>query len=387
MKVLYVSPNAFMGGAERFIYNIVSTHKRSDEKITCELLFFSEGTVKKQLEDIGIKTHIPHFKFRLLNPWQLLKAVFFTRAVIKEVDPDIIHSTMPYSHIVVSLARIGLKVKEVWFQHGPTGGTLGHMANFFKTDLLFFNSQHTREEHEKMIGRNRKTANQIINLGIPQINKKSSTSIREDLKKKLMIDPTNIILGTAGRISSGKGTHLIIEALNKIDRSIRSKLTLLIIGSPNSHSDQLYQQDLNRLIKDYDLQQTVRSIPTTDKINDYLEAMDILLQPTTIPEAFGLIVAEAMAAKTFVIGSNYGGISEILIDQQTGISFDSNSTNAVEIIQNNIEEVARSFLEKDSYFNEISQMRERAYNMITSNYSLEKMHNTIFSAYKELNAR
>ena len=41
MKVLYISPNGYLGGAERFVVDITRLHQNTN--VECAILFFSEG--------------------------------------------------------------------------------------------------------------------------------------------------------------------------------------------------------------------------------------------------------------------------------------------------------------------------------------------------------
>ena len=51
--------------------------------------------------------------------------------------------------------------------------------------------------------------------------------------------------------------------------------------------------------------------------------------PSTEAESFGLVAVEAMLAKKPVVGSNLGGLSEIVINNETGLLFDPNSKEAL----------------------------------------------------------
>ena len=54
--------------------------------------------------------------------------------------------------------------------------------------------------------------------------------------------------------------------------------------------------------------------------------MDIVTVPSTEPEPFGLVTLEAMLSKKPVIASNHGGLSEIIIDNNTGFLFSPNNS-------------------------------------------------------------
>ena len=49
--------------------------------------------------------------------------------------------------------------------------------------------------------------------------------------------------------------------------------------------------------------------------------------PSTEAESFGLVAVEAMMAKKPVIGSNHGGLTEIIVNNKTGLLFEPNNEN------------------------------------------------------------
>ena len=60
--------------------------------------------------------------------------------------------------------------------------------------------------------------------------------------------------------------------------------------------------------------------------------------PSTEAESFGLVALEAMLAKKPVIGSNHGGLTEIIVNNETGFLVEpNNETKLAEAISKLIE--------------------------------------------------
>jgi glycosyltransferase involved in cell wall biosynthesis len=53
-------------------------------------------------------------------------------------------------------------------------------------------------------------------------------------------------------------------------------------------------------------------------VGSIFKAVDIAVSPSTLPEPFGLVIAEAMAARRPVIATDSGGPSEIIQDRVNG---------------------------------------------------------------------
>jgi glycosyltransferase involved in cell wall biosynthesis len=372
-KILYVSPNGYLGGAETFVLNSLIGHKNRGHQAS--VLFFNEGEFSKACQEKGIDTYVIKNKFSLKNIFKLIKACFEVRSFIKANNFEIVHTTMPYSHIVISLALQFTKVKKVWFQHGPVGGTLDLIASFFSCDQIYFNSKYLKTEHNKMPLAGKSNNQYIINLGIPEttVTSERITTIRETYlsseEQELWILP--------GRITSWKGQHLIIEALKEFEEEQLKKINLLIIGEPKRDSDRDYLSHLEALVEKNKLNEYVKFIGHQKDIMSFFAATDLVVHCSTTPEPFGLVVAEAMMQKKLVIGSSIGGISDILIHQETGLSYDTTSPKAPALLH----EILSEYLDKKY---DIERIRNNAQKLIKSKYSLDHMMNQLEKLYLEL---
>src|SRR2546430_5744649 len=122
-----------------------------------------------------------------------------------------------------------------------------------------------------------------------------------------------------GRIHPDKGVHLAIEVAHL------SGLPLLIAGIIQ---DQAYFQEQ----VEPHLDQTIRYIGPVDVPgkNAMFARARALLHLNTIPERFGLVLAEANAAGVPVIAMDLGSCREVIEDGQTGF------------LVNNVEEAGRA---------------------------------------------
>jgi glycosyltransferase involved in cell wall biosynthesis len=60
-------------------------------------------------------------------------------------------------------------------------------------------------------------------------------------------------------------------------------------------------------------------LPFVDDIWPVWYGSDIAAVPSTLPESFGLVAAEAMAAQLPVVASAQGGLTEIVVHGETGL--------------------------------------------------------------------
>ncbi|MBB6449061.1 N-acetyl-alpha-D-glucosaminyl L-malate synthase BshA [Geomicrobium halophilum] len=102
----------------------------------------------------------------------------------------------------------------------------------------------------------------------------------------------------------------VIRAFAIIRREYKSKL-LLIGDGPQRHS-------LEKLVYEQGLQEEVLFLGNQSQIYELIGLADVMLLLSE-KESFGLTALEAMAVGVPVVGTNIGGIPEVIRDQETGV--------------------------------------------------------------------
>lgn len=113
-----------------------------------------------------------------------------------------------------------------------------------------------------------------------------------------------------GRLVPYKGADILIEAIAKLDPSIRNQISLTIIGDGSE------REDLHRRVKTLNLTDSVKFtgwIKQQDTL-EYYSRSDIFCFPS-IREFGGAVVMEAMACGLPCIVVNNGGIGEYVTDE------------------------------------------------------------------------
>jgi len=125
------------------------------------------------------------------------------------------------------------------------------------------------------------------------------------LREHLGLDPETRLLVYAGRFTPEKKLHVLIEAV----RTLGDPYHLILVGGGGvlPYCDRVTHIPFRR-----DQRQLAR----------LLASCDVLVHPGDV-ETFGLIVLEAMACGLPVVGTNKGGVAE-LVDTETGILAEPN---------------------------------------------------------------
>jgi PEP-CTERM/exosortase A-associated glycosyltransferase len=132
------------------------------------------------------------------------------------------------------------------------------------------------------------------------------------------------VLGFIGSFYRYEGLQLLVEAVQIVARH-RPDVRLLLVGGGEMES--AIAGDVRRL----QLENTVllAGSRSPDEVRDFYAAMDILVYPRLSERITNLVTPlkplEAMAMGKLVVGSNAGGIAELVEDGKTGFLFKAGS--------------------------------------------------------------
>ncbi|MHA2621147.1 MAG: glycosyltransferase family 4 protein [bacterium JZ-2024 1] len=154
-----------------------------------------------------------------------------------------------------------------------------------------------------------------------------SPANRAEMRQRLNISEAEYAVGMVSRVRRGKGLEVLLEAGARL-RADGIAVVLLYVGAGESPVDQRQRADRFRnqfysRIAELNAQSWVRLIPPTREVNAHLNALDVAVVPSTIPEAFGRGVVEAMAAGIPVVATRAGAIPEIVRDGEEAVLFES----------------------------------------------------------------
>ena len=90
--------------------------------------------------------------------------------------------------------------------------------------------------------------------------------------------------------------------------------------------DEKYKDKLTGISDSYDISSLISYTGFLESPMSYMPFFDLIILPT-YEETFGLIVAEAMYMKVPVIGSNAGGVPEIISHKSNGLLFHTKNYN------------------------------------------------------------
>ena len=378
IKVLQVIPKLGFGGAETGCYDLAHYLFEQDCKsyiVTSggELLKYVD---KKKVKVIKLPVHSKNPVLILLNSIILTFIILFLNINIVHV-----RSRAPAWSCLIA-TKITFR-KLVTTFHG-TYNFSSNIKKFYNSvmvnsDLLIAGSNfifsHINDNYLKYLNSKKKFL--VIFRGInteyfdPDNLKKNSVS---KLRTLWQTEENSKVILLPGRLTSWKGQELFIEAISKF-KKLNSELNFTAVILGNDQGRTVYKKKLERLVEQYNLTNDFRFIEKCEYMPAAYMLADIVISSSIEPEAFGRVSVEAQSMKKPIIASNIGGSNETIIDNKTGILFESGNTDSLskkinEII--NLDTLTLELMGKEGRKNVINR------------FNIEKMCLNTYSEYKKL---
>ncbi len=141
---------------------------------------------------------------------------------------------------------------------------------------------------------------------------------RSAQRKTMGFDDDDFVVGLLGRLEEGKGQHLLIKALHIASKEGLNPMALIIGHEMNKG----YRSSLQQLAASLGIEHNVKFMDFVTEPQKLMQLCDCIAL-TSSEETFGLVLPEAMRCGVAVIGSNKGGVPEIITHEKTGLLFDS----------------------------------------------------------------
>ncbi len=359
INLLFIHQSGEMYGSDKTLLFLLKYLDKT--RFTSVVILPTEGPLKIALENENIKVIIAPV-LKLHRKMFSVKEIYnFLNDSKKAVSTmDILHKThhfdIIYSNTLAVLLGINYarkrKIKHIWHIHEIIESPKLIKHFFLKliqikaNTKIIYNSFATSKfwNVNKIIARK----SVVILNGLESIKE----SLPEKEIQRIRLDFFNansheIVIALIGRINSWKGQAILLEGFVELAK-LNTNIKLVFIGSTPPNQDYLVA-DLQNKIAECNIIEKVAIIPFQENIADFWQSIDIAVVPSTEPEPFGLVAVEAMLAKKPVVASNHGGLSEIVVNNETGLLVEPRNVNELiialqKLIEN--EELRKSFGQK-----------------------------------------
>ncbi len=264
--------------------------------------------------------------------------------LLKEEDIDIIHGHY--------LFPAGAAAVEVGKKHNIKTYVTAHGSDMFelykKQKFMRKPIKKVLKDADKVFAVSNALKDEIIATDVPNIQEKTSIHWNSVDTEKFNENNDNPILEFdkpvvmfVGNLIKRKNVKTIIDA----KKESKTDFELVIVGGGPLFSS------LQKKVKDENISGVTFTGPRED-VEKIIPDADILVLPS-FSESFGLVLIEALACGVPVIGSNVGGIKEI-ITEEVGLLIDPNDSKTL------ADAIDKLLSDKELYDSFKSHARERA---------------------------
>lgn len=272
---------------------------------------------------------------RSISVLQDIKATIQLFRLFRSRRFDVVHSIAPKSGLLAMTAaaaagtkrRIHIFTGQVW---ATKSGAMKRLLRFMDSITAKFATHILTDSHSQ--------ADFIISQGVVSKEKISvlangsvcgvkgerfapNPRVRHDLRKRLGIGDSSILFLFLGRLNADKGVLDLAHAFSKVCKNSRN-VQLLIVG-PDEDNIRSRVADICETCCD-----RIHFVPYTTVPEHYMAAADVLCLPS-YREGFGQVIIEAAATGIPAIGSRIYGITDAVVEGETGLMHEAGNVDDI----------------------------------------------------------
>ena len=341
LRVVYLDHVARLSGGEIALLRLLPHLRR----VNAHVILGEEGPLTARLAQAGISVEVlpiaaaardarkDTVRLAGASPAALLATLTYVARLtlrLRQLQPDLVHTNSLKAGVYGSLAANAAGIPVVWHLRDRIApdylprpavrlvrGLVGRMA-----DGVVANSLATLET---LATRDRLDAVEAGARDRGRVHRVIPDSVEPSPRPRTP-DRSATTFGVVGRIAPWKGQDLFVRAFAAAFPTGAERA--VIVGAP-LFGEEGCERDLRELITRLGLAERVELRGFREDVWSELARMDVLVHTSVIPEPFGQVVLEGMAAGLPVIAPDEGGPAEVITDGETGRLFTARSVAAL----------------------------------------------------------
>jgi glycosyltransferase involved in cell wall biosynthesis len=309
VKVLHLGAGNLFGGVET-VFVTLAKLRHITPHVQTEFALCFRGRVWDELTAAGVPV-FPLGAVRISRPWTVWRARRRLRAVLADRRPDVVVVHSGWLQLAFAPVVRGAGVRRVFFAHGPLDrpSWLDRWAARTRPELVIANSRFTAATVPKLFpGVRTEVVYLPVRVDLPADRAAARAAVREEFDT-----PSEaLVILTACRLEWLKGHTALLDALGRI-RDVPGWVSW-VVGGSSTPADVAEVERLKTMAGKLGIADRVRFAGERSDVPRLLVSADVLCQPNTGPESFGLAFVEALAAGVPVVTSAIGGAAEIVDD-------------------------------------------------------------------------
>lgn len=326
-NILYLHAGAEMYGADKILLELVTGLDKS--KFHPIVVLPNNGILKDKLIENGIETYIVHYPI-LRRKYFNLKGIinyglnYFGKSneivkLLKNKKIDIIHANTTAVLEGIYLKK-KLKCKLIWHVHeiilkpAIINKTISYLIGRYADKCVAVSKAVKKHLIDSKFVDEDKV--EVIYNGV-DTERFNPNVENKYLYKEWNIPDEAIKVGMIGRVNAWKGQNDFLDATEGLLKK-NSNLYIFIVGSAFNGEEWRVGELKKKIADSQNKDRIIFSEFRTDtpEIHSFF---DVLVLPSTNPDPLPTVVLEAMGCGTPVVGYNHGGVTEMVINGETGL--------------------------------------------------------------------
>ena len=235
-----------------------------------------------------------------------------------------VHYAMPHATSAYLAKKIlGDRIRFITTLHGTDITLVGNHQSFYsitkfsieESDGVTCVSNYLRETTQKIFKTNKEI--EVIYNFVDTEKYKRTSKNREKIE---FVDPDDKVIIHISNFRPVKRIENIVKVFQKVHKEVKSKL-LLVGDGPDICR-------IRGLVHKLNLENNVFFLGIQENIIPLLNISDVYMLPSK-SEGFGLSALEALSCEVPVVGTNVGGLNEVIEDGKSGFLFDPGDVDSM----------------------------------------------------------
>lgn len=326
-KILYVQPNAEIGGSDIALLRTIEALPRdryepvvvTPAKGPFDAAFAAAGARLLIVPMQPLRT-LPSARYQLAYLARFWPTVFRLRAAIRAERPALVHTNSLYCLYGGWAAKLAgadhlWHVREIPPQAPVLTAAYVRMVFALSRRVVFMTEDMRRRFGPLALA----SPKSKLLYDALDLKSWSASPDRAELRREIGAPPDAPVISFVGRLDPWKGAHVFVEAAIRLAAQWPQARFLICGGPPDGF--EAYAETLRARVRDAGVGSAVRFLgfrPAGAPIARLMAGSDVICHCSVNPEPFGLVVIEAMALGVPVVAAAAGGPLEIVTDHVDG---------------------------------------------------------------------
>jgi glycosyltransferase involved in cell wall biosynthesis len=322
MKVMELCLSASWGGLELYMARTVEALAKSHQVLA--VIGPRRSAIKEFLDDLSypyLHCRVVFSVFPLFAAWRLAR-------MLDAEQVDVLHvhwrKDVPLASLGKRLSRRKPRLvytRQMKISHSKND--IYHNFIYSQFDRLITITRQLQEDVQRKLHDKFKHKIKLLYYGTRPPTMLDAKGCK-NLKHKHKIGADQFVIGLVGKMMEGKGQHLLVEALSMMKEN-GMNCTALLVGH---FEDAKYVARVQTLAQQLNLNDNLILLRHVKNPQELMQLCDVVVL-TSRRETFGLVLIEAMSVGKAVVGSDAGGVPEIIDHGTNGFLFESENSRSL----------------------------------------------------------